>query len=111
MNTVEQAYINGFVKRASEYGYNEQQAFELLKNAGYKVKSRPAAPAPKGLKHPVNLGKGKGSVNELGLHTPHDKGGYLSRIANSSSNPKIEARMDKLKNQNDIDDIVDSLSH
>lgn len=33
MNT-QRSYINGFVKRASEYGYSEDQAIELLKNAG-----------------------------------------------------------------------------
>jgi hypothetical protein len=32
MNT-EQAYINGFVKRASEYGVNAYQAIALLKQA------------------------------------------------------------------------------
>jgi hypothetical protein len=32
MNT-QQAYINGFVKRASEYGYNEAEAIELYKRA------------------------------------------------------------------------------
>lgn len=33
MNIQQQAYINGFVKRASEYGYSEQQATNLLKAA------------------------------------------------------------------------------
>jgi hypothetical protein len=32
MNT-QQAYINGFVKRAAQYGFNQAQAFELLKQA------------------------------------------------------------------------------
>lgn len=32
MNT--QAYIEGFVKRAAEYGLNQYEALELLKNAG-----------------------------------------------------------------------------
>ena len=32
MNT-EQAYIEGFVKRASEYGYSESEAVEMLKVA------------------------------------------------------------------------------
>ena len=30
---VEQAYINGFVKRAAEYGFDENEATEMLKNA------------------------------------------------------------------------------
>jgi hypothetical protein len=33
MNT-QQAYINGFVKRASELGYSNNTALSLLKNAG-----------------------------------------------------------------------------
>ena len=33
MNT-EQAYIEGFVKKASEYGFDENQAMDLLKTAG-----------------------------------------------------------------------------
>jgi hypothetical protein len=33
MTTQEQAYINGFVKRASEYGLNQNEAIELLKQA------------------------------------------------------------------------------
>jgi len=33
MNTQEQAYINGFVKRASEYGFGYNEAVELLKSA------------------------------------------------------------------------------
>jgi hypothetical protein len=33
MNTQEQAYINGFVKRAAEYGYSPEQAVEILKLA------------------------------------------------------------------------------
>ena len=34
MNTQQTAYINGFVKRAAQYGYNEQQALTLLKEGG-----------------------------------------------------------------------------
>lgn len=33
MNTLQQAFVNGFVKRAAEYGVNEYQAIELLKQA------------------------------------------------------------------------------
>jgi acyl carrier protein len=33
MNTQQQAYIEGFVKRASEYGFSEAEAVELLKSA------------------------------------------------------------------------------
>lgn len=33
MNTQEQAYINGFVKRAMEYGFSEREAVEILKQS------------------------------------------------------------------------------
>jgi len=33
MNTQQQAYIEGFVKRASQYGFNYNEAIELLKQA------------------------------------------------------------------------------
>jgi hypothetical protein len=33
MNTTQQAYIEGFVKRAGEYGFSEIEAIDLLKNA------------------------------------------------------------------------------
>lgn len=33
MNTLQQAFINGFVKRAAQYGVNEYQAIELLKSS------------------------------------------------------------------------------
>jgi hypothetical protein len=35
MNTQQQAYIEGFVKRASEYGLTQNEAFELLKSSGF----------------------------------------------------------------------------
>ena len=38
MNT-QQAYITGFVKRASEYGFNENEALELLKEAAINTKA------------------------------------------------------------------------
>ena len=33
MSTQEQAYIEGFVKRAAEYGFDENEAVEILKEA------------------------------------------------------------------------------
>jgi len=44
--TNEQAYINGFVKRAAEYGFNENEAIALLKNAGMNMKALTSAVAP-----------------------------------------------------------------
>ena len=36
MNTQQKtSYIEGFVKRAAQYGYNEQQAISLLKESGF----------------------------------------------------------------------------
>ena len=34
MNTQKQAYIEGFVKRAAEYGFSENEAVKLLKQSG-----------------------------------------------------------------------------
>ena len=33
--TTQQAYIEGFVKRANEYGFNQQEAISLLKESGF----------------------------------------------------------------------------
>jgi len=49
--TTEQAYITGFVKRASEYGYNEAQALYILKEAGGLPLS--SLPMPTGSKAPA----------------------------------------------------------
>jgi len=35
--TTQQAYIDGFVKRASEYGYSESEAVALFKEAGQDI--------------------------------------------------------------------------
>lgn len=40
MNTQEQAYIEGFVKRASEYGFSQAESAELLKTSGLGAKLR-----------------------------------------------------------------------
>jgi len=45
--TNEQAYINGFVKRAAEYGYSETQALDILKQAErnvYNLEQQKASP-------------------------------------------------------------------
>jgi hypothetical protein len=44
MNTQEQAYINGFVKRASAYGFNEQEAIHILKQAVFPSQMMPNSP-------------------------------------------------------------------
>jgi hypothetical protein len=68
MNT-EQAYINGFVKRASEYGYSEDGAVQLAKEA---MRGAAAANLAIGLK---DKGLGEyavraGRVNIPGRGTP-----------------------------------------
>jgi hypothetical protein len=52
--TTQQAYIDGFVKRASECGYSESEAVELLKNSGLNLKAITSAiPPVKALKDTV----------------------------------------------------------
>ena len=85
MNT-EQAFLNGFVKRASQYGYTEHQAVSIFKQAGAadarlaaiqhapkpgflgglfaKKQSAPAiAPAPQPLAPPRNYGMTAAQMN------------------------------------------------
>jgi len=57
MNT-QRAYINGFVKRANEYGYNQEEALYMLKQASPETLamspgSLTAAQAGQGAVHPV----------------------------------------------------------
>jgi hypothetical protein len=65
MNTQQQqAYINGFVKRASEYGLTHNEAIELLKKASPKVSpeqmnTRSLAP---GALTAAQAGKGSGGL-------------------------------------------------
>ena len=47
MTTQEQAYIEGFVKRANEYGYSEAEAVNILKEASrnvYELEQQKASP-------------------------------------------------------------------
>lgn len=47
MTTQEQAYIEGFVKRAAEYGYSEAEAVNILKEASrnvYDLEQQKASP-------------------------------------------------------------------
>lgn len=47
MNT-QQAYLEGFIKRAAEYGFNENEAVELLKTALDNVSHRIRVECPSG---------------------------------------------------------------
>ena len=74
MNT-QQAYINGFVKRASEYGYSEEQALGILKEAStrYMREFREGTPAGKQIEDEMLTRMGKDNVdliknNPKGIH-------------------------------------------
>ena len=47
--TSEQAYVDGFVKRAAEYGFDETEAMNILKQAMAEMPmaGKAKAPAPK----------------------------------------------------------------
>jgi len=67
MNT-EQAYINGFVKRASEYGYNQQEALEIYKQAMGEISmANKKAPAKLPVKVPNSI---KGNANDVANMPP-----------------------------------------
>lgn len=55
MTTQQQAYINGFVKRAMEYGLSQQEAVELLKSAApQQIETQPGGiTAQQAAKNPV----------------------------------------------------------
>lgn len=55
MNTQQQAYVNGFVKRAAEYGFNEAEATGLLKQSG--ALNQLAALSNSGLSHAAETAK------------------------------------------------------
>jgi hypothetical protein len=73
--TTQQAYINGFIKRASEYGYSESQAIEILKQAAdpLPVNTGTAAAAPA----PIN----PGTLN-AGQPLPQPKTSIMGRLRN-----------------------------
>jgi hypothetical protein len=39
--STQQAFVNGFIKRASQYGYSEQEAINILKQADEYVATEP----------------------------------------------------------------------
>jgi hypothetical protein len=47
MKNLETAYIEGFIKRAADYGVNEQAALSLFKQANPNIQSAGKAPAVK----------------------------------------------------------------
>jgi len=69
MNTQQQAYIEGFVKRANDYGLNHNEAIELLKSAldpaAVNTGTVAAAPAKPNMNQRIlsALGMGTGAVD------------------------------------------------
>ena len=81
MNT-QQAYINGFVKRASEYGYSREQALGILKTSGIgDYLNRAIAP----LKDSLQSAGYNASVDALqeGAGLPHHVADYGMKTLNS----------------------------
>jgi hypothetical protein len=90
MNTQEQAYINGFVKRANAYGFSNEEALELLKTSrcweGYE-------PVPGKKPYSNDSCRPKGKVKKAGripLSNPAaaSKGGMTHLPAGPSIAPK-----------------------
>jgi hypothetical protein len=59
MTTEQQAYISGFVKRAAEYGFNEDEAVDMLKEAQLNKSARPlgnvaSGPGPDMIEYALN---------------------------------------------------------
>ena len=121
--TPEQAYIEGFVKRASEYGFSEDEAAEILKKAS---RGDSAAKFLKTIaaKHP-HIGKDPaGLISELGELAKH-KGYAADNIAHSlgyaPQNEKFSGRatrdwlaehIRKLKNSPSLEeDFLERLNH
>jgi hypothetical protein len=62
--SIAQAYVNGFVKRASEYGLSEQEAIELLKTSGVPPQHMNDLGAALSTKAPVKPAAKQHSVNK-----------------------------------------------
>lgn len=64
--TSEQAYVDGFVKRAAEYGFDETEAMNILKQAMAEMpmasKSKPPPPKVPDPKVPDSI---KGNANDI----------------------------------------------
>lgn len=72
MTTQEQAYINGFVKRAAEYGVGYSDAVELLKSSGATEFLRDPLKGP--IRNAINNTGQKavtGVYKKLGLGNPY----------------------------------------
>ena len=105
MNTQEQAYTEGFVKRASEYGFSEAEAIALLKQAapqGFNIANIKdikqsldnAMPTLGGLPSPIHgLISRAGAVGTAGLQGLGNAAGNF--VAN---HPKLEQGLQNYSN-------------
>jgi hypothetical protein len=95
----EQAYINGFVKRAMEYGFNEHESFEILKEANALTRAisrgaiKPATVASKMNIHPERMARmhlhnspGQGINARYPQAFPEKTPAMLNTQANPNSN-------------------------
>jgi hypothetical protein len=92
MTTQEQAYITGFVKRANEYGFDNHEALELLKQAGVTLTPEKIQALLKGFTRSSGLlGSGLGAAG----------GGLLGGV-NGLMNPdqSIDPRTGEIVKQN-----------
>ena len=72
MNT-QQAYINGFVKRAGEYGVSQEEAFALLKQAETDAEAL------------VRLNAARGVSSSLGTYAGYDRPPGADRITSGEA--------------------------
>ena len=91
--TTEQAYINGFVKRAAEYGYREEEALNILKKASF---GEMLGKLPKNLPGPAGLFAG-GHGHQTGYYKK-----ILERFPELSHGADINA-ISRIRNPKDIE--------
>jgi hypothetical protein len=86
MTVQQQAYIYGFVKRAAEYGFSENEAIELLKQAEPAANITPAKPlglvgrakqwiGSKLPGYPTSVGNTSGAVDDMAKRFQEQAGG------------------------------------
>lgn len=102
--TTEQAYIEGFVKRASEYGYSKEQAFDILKRAQDSLSPDKEEQYQRARMHPAAAVLASGPLPSLAYGTYKD---YQNREINPYGKEIAEIEpgkiwsSDRLKHIND----------
>ena len=92
MTTQQQAYINGFVKRAAEYGYRKEEALNILKEASF---GKMLGKLPKDLHGPAGL-FARGHGNQTGFYKK-----ILKEFPELSHGADIDA-ISRIRNPKDI---------